>query len=489
MEEKDEKELLQEIEEYNKKIEENPNNATYYKNRGNTYFDLKKFEEAIKDYDKAIELDSNNATYYKNRGFTYSRLKNFEEAIKDYDKAIKLDSNNATYYNNRGNTYFGLKKFENSFKDYNKAIELNANNDIYYYNRGLTYAKLKKFDRVVEDYNIAMKLNPKENIYKKLIALKNNIERNKKSAKSNNNILDTEFKDIISEQSNKTNNIIENVNNYEDNDENIMYNDAVNKHLNAKTDEEFDVAAKKFESFIAQYKGIKNKNPKLFEEAELYLIASKERVRRLKGYLTFADILGWKGIWQKQNTSNGKIDNIKKLLSIKNELERKSDKKEEPYEIKLISDTFVIYTRNAGLSEKLSKQLIELCLEKELLIRGAISYGELYNEDMVYIGQAVDEAASWYEKGEEIGIFYTSSARLQIKEENKKFDLLDEEVYVKSGKLKTLFINWYNKDNQKNFYKIMKKEIIHPEYSLKYFNTEKRLEKVLNPNNDKKSEE
>ena len=454
MEEKDEKELLQEIEEYNKKIEENPNNATYYNNRGNTYFRLKKFEEAIKDYDKAIELDSNNATYYNNRGLTYSRLKKFEEAIKDYDKAIGLDSNNV----------------------------------IYYYNRALTYAKLKKFDRVVEDYNIAMKLNPKENIYKKLIALKNNIERNKKSAKSNNNILDTEFKDIISEQSNKSNNIIENVNNYEDNDENRMYNDAVNKHLNAKTDEEFDVAAEEFKLFINRYKDIKNKNPELLEEAELYLIASKERVHRLKGYLTFADILGWKGIWQKQNTSNGKIENIKKLLSIKNELEKKFDKK-EPYEIKLISDTFVIYTRNAELNEKLSKQLIGLCLEKELLIRGAISYGELYNKDMVYIGQAVDEAASWYEKGEEIGIFYTSSARLQIKEENKKFDLLDEEVYVKSGKLKTLFINWYNKDNQKNFYKIMKKEIIHPEYSLKYFNTENRLEKVLNSKNNKESKE
>ena len=454
MEEKDEKELLQEIEEYNKKIEENPNNATYYNNRGLTYSRLEKFKEAIEDYDKAIKLDSNNASYYNNRGLTYSRLKKFEEAIEDYDKAIELDSSSA----------------------------------IYYYNRALTYAKLKKFDRVVEDYDVAMKLNPKENIYEKLIALKNNIERNKKSSKSNNNILDTEFKDIIYEQSNKSNNIIENVNNYEDNYENRMYNDAVNKHLNAKTDEEFDVTAEEFKLFINRYKDIKNKNPELLEEAELYLIASKERVHRLKGYLTFADILGWKGIWQKQNTSNGKIENIKKLLSIKNELEKKFDKK-EPYEIKLISDTFVIYTRNAELNEKLSKQLIGLCLEKELLIRGAISYGELYNKDMVYIGQAVDEAASWYEKGEEIGIFYTSSARLQIKEENKKFDLLDEEVYVKSGKLKTLFINWYNKDNQKNFYKIMKKEIIHPEYSLKYFNTENRLEKVLNSKNNKESKE
>ena len=42
---------------------------------------------------------------------------------------------------------------------------------------------------------------------------------------------------------------------------------------------------------------------------------------------------------------------------------------------------------------------------KRSLIRGATSYGECYNKDMVYIGQAVDEAASWHEKGEEIWNF------------------------------------------------------------------------------------
>ena len=49
---------------------------------------------------------------------------------------------------------------------------------------------------------------------------------------------------------------------------------------------------------------------------------------------------------------------------------------------------------------------------------------------MVYIGQAVDEAASWHEKGEEIGIFYTPSARLKLDEEVKKeFDKEMKKVF------------------------------------------------------------
>ena len=200
------------------------------------------------------------------------------------------------------------------------------------------------------------------------------------------------------------------------------------------------------------------------------------------GYLTFADILGWKGIWKNQNTKEEKVDTLNTLLFIKNKLEEEFKEKKENYKINLISDTYVIYTKEAELSNKLSKRLIELCLVNNLLIRGATSYGKFYNNDMVYIGQAVDEAASWHEKGEEIGIFYTSSARLSTNlsdNELEKYLLINDEVNTKIGKIKTYFINWYNNITERNFYSIMKNEIINPEYSLKYFNTENRLNEIL----------
>ena len=39
----------------------------------------------------------------------------------------------------------------------------------------------------------------------------------------------------------------------------------------------------------------------------------------------------------------------------------------------------------------------------------------------------------------------------------------------------TYYINWHNGENKSIFYKIMKSEIIYPEISQKYFNTEKRF--------------
>jgi len=170
------------------------------------------------------------------------------------------------------------------------------------------------------------------------------------------------------------------------------------------------------------------------------------------------------------------------LLSIKNKIDKEFNKYGGNYNLNLISDTFVIYARSLILSNELSKKLIKLSLEEGLLIRGATSYGEYYNKDMVYVGQAVDEAASWHEKGEEIGIFYTSSARLSKNlsdDELEKNFLINNEVNTKIGKIKTYFINWYAKTTKKNFYKIMKKEIIFPEISSKYFNTEEKLNKYI----------
>ena len=314
--------------------------------------------------------------------------------------------------------------------------------------------------------------------------------------------INTENKENKStQQDNKTVDSIENLQNLEEinKDNNIDpdfvsdFNNALSSHLNAKCDEDFKIAEEKFSSFINKYKKYKKKSSaleNLLEEAELYKKASKEKVKRLVGYLTFADILGWKGIWQKQNNDNGKINNIKKLLSVKNKIDKKFNKYVGNYNLNLISDTFVIYARNFELSNKLSKELIKLCLEKDLLIRGVTSYGECYNKDMVYVGQAVDEAASWHEKGEEIVIFYTASAKLNKNlsdNELEKYYLKNNEVNIKGGKIKTYFINWYNETTEKRFYEIMKKEIIYPEISLKYFNTENRLNEILHPEEKEKN--
>ena len=218
----------------------------------------------------------------------------------------------------------------------------------------------------------------------------------------------------------------------------------------------------------------------LIRKVDLIERIFNEKPKKLEGYLIFADILGWKGIWKKQDKKD--IANV--TFFIKNILEKEFDKefnkelKEKKYSISLISDTFIVFSKEWELSNKLSKKLIELCLENNLVIRGAISYGECYNKDTVYVGQAVDEAASWHDEGEEIGIFCTPSAKQEII--NNDYDLPEDFIKLKSGEINTFFINWYNKETKKKFDELFSKiDKSSIKVYLKYLNTEKKFDKYL----------
>ena len=101
MDEKEREKLLKKIEYYTKKIEDDPNNISYFFTRGNTFYDLKEHDKAIENYNKVIELDPKHSFAYNNRGNAFYGLKEYNKAIKDYDKAIELDPNYTLAYNNK----------------------------------------------------------------------------------------------------------------------------------------------------------------------------------------------------------------------------------------------------------------------------------------------------------------------------------------------------------------------------------------------------
>ncbi len=208
-----------------------------------------------------------------------------------------------------------------------------------------------------------------------------------------------------------------------------------------------------------------------------------------KGYVTFADILGWKGIWkiknnpveellsirdevneyikeilfkyeiniieskfnqyysddiQRKTKVGGRIDIEKEILSnIKNIAESTNFKKEfnklKVYiNLELISDTFVItsyseeFKKETFIHTRISQQLINSCLKHQLLIRGATSYGEYYKDNLVFVGPAIDDAASWHELSEEIGIYFTPKALLSMNNNNiVKENFKEIEFYYK----------------------------------------------------------
>ena len=522
------------IQDYNKAIDLNPNDDLSYSNRGNAYFSLGKFEDAIQDYNKAIDLNPNDDSAYFNRGTAFTNLSNYEKAINDFNKAIDLNSNNASYYNYRGTLYINQGNYDKAVKDFskaidlnpifvfgysnlgnlynslndyekaieilNKAIELDPNFSDAYNIRGIAYVNQEKFDEAINDFNRAITLNPNDKeYYYNLGILYSDLNNYEKAIEILNKVieLDPNFSDaynvikiISTTQNNKKvikfgkNGSKQNIKESKEPIYSIIFNQINSLYITGNFKKIKDELLPKIQDFKKESEKQKNNSEidKLTKKVELIESIFKDEPQKLEGYLIFADILGWKGIWKKQDKKD--IANV--TFFIKNILEKEFDRelKEKKYNISLISDTFIVFSKEWELSNKLSKKLIELCLENDLVIRGAISYGECYNKDTVYVGQAVDEAASWHDEGEEIGIFCTPSAKQEII--NNDYDLPEDFIKLKSGEINTFFIDWYNKETKKKldelFSKIDKSSI---KVYLKYLNTEKKFDKYLKEEKEK----
>lgn len=105
-------------------IEQYPDMAAIWSNRGNSRVSQNKLEEAIADFNQAIALEPDAPDPYLNRGAALEGLGQWEKAIADYNHVLELDPNDAAAYNNRGNAKAGLGQWAEAAADYSHAAEL-----------------------------------------------------------------------------------------------------------------------------------------------------------------------------------------------------------------------------------------------------------------------------------------------------------------------------------------------------------------------------
>jgi tetratricopeptide (TPR) repeat protein len=82
------------------------------------------YDTAIACYTEAIKLDPNNDTYYNNRGFLYNAKGDYDKAIADLTRAIQIDPNSPNAYRHRGVAYMRKKDYQKARADLDKALQL-----------------------------------------------------------------------------------------------------------------------------------------------------------------------------------------------------------------------------------------------------------------------------------------------------------------------------------------------------------------------------
>ncbi|OQR79791.1 mitochondrial import receptor subunit TOM70-like [Tropilaelaps mercedesae] len=85
-------------------------NALGYKNKGNMFFQNKKYEEAVTCYTEAIKVCPTNetamlSTFYQNRAATYENLQMYDNVIEDCNKALELNKRYSKAYFRRAKVW------------------------------------------------------------------------------------------------------------------------------------------------------------------------------------------------------------------------------------------------------------------------------------------------------------------------------------------------------------------------------------------------
>jgi tetratricopeptide (TPR) repeat protein len=114
--------------------------------------------EAIALFSIILEQNPDSARDYNNRGLVYFQSGDMERAIADYNRALELDSTLDSVYNNRANYYAAQGKFLEAILDYDAALDLNPTNVRAWFNQGITLRELEMHDRALECFDFALRL-------------------------------------------------------------------------------------------------------------------------------------------------------------------------------------------------------------------------------------------------------------------------------------------------------------------------------------------
>ena len=207
------------------------------------------------------------------------------------------------------------------------------------------------------------------------------------------------------------------------------------------------------------------------------------------GVVTFLDVLGWKGIYSRKTNA---IDSLTQLIQgVSSKAEEHSERIHGFIAVKSISDTIVIFTPCTesdastviDIHGSLCQWIIPKSIDAEIPVRGAISYGEFEVNGNIFVGKAVDEAASWHEQADWIGVHLTPSAEYLFDIDDGKAQWITFSPPTKTPlKWEPHCVNWTAdwQDRSKKIQDIKKKFCllgpIVPEIAGKFANTLKFIE-------------
>ncbi len=113
-------------------------------NRGVELYNLGKYNESIEDFDRAIEIDTQNAVAWSNKGAALASMGKYDDALEAFNKTIEIDPQHAGAWFNKGAALESLRRYNDSLEALDKAIKIDPQDSKAWYNKGKVLLALNR---------------------------------------------------------------------------------------------------------------------------------------------------------------------------------------------------------------------------------------------------------------------------------------------------------------------------------------------------------
>lgn len=141
---------------YDKAIEENPDSAELYWQRGRILLSKQSRQNAIKDFDKVLELEPKHASARIARARLFLEDSQFAEAIGGFSRCIEHKVGRESALLGRSEAYYADLQYENALADLTAVIELAGPKPDFYFKRGRVHLAARDYKQAELDFTTAI---------------------------------------------------------------------------------------------------------------------------------------------------------------------------------------------------------------------------------------------------------------------------------------------------------------------------------------------
>lgn len=145
-----------------KRLVEDDDLATAYKNRGNAYDDKGDHASAIEDYARALVINPRDADAFNARGTNFTALGQYDRALLDFDQAIHFNPASPIPFGNRCFAKAVRGHIDDALADCTEALRLKHNDPGALAARAFVHLKARRADAAIVDYNAHLRLRPED---------------------------------------------------------------------------------------------------------------------------------------------------------------------------------------------------------------------------------------------------------------------------------------------------------------------------------------